>query len=117
MSEWRISNHPILGNLPEAGSVTIHVDGKPLRARAGDTVSSALLANGIRIHRYTRREHAPRGIFCGIGQCTDCMMVIDGQPNVRSCITRVTDGMRVETQQGSGHWGHEGSVNPEVSDG
>ncbi len=116
MSERRITAHPILGGLPDTSMVTIHVDGKALRAREGDTVSSALLANGIRIHRYTRRENAPRGIFCGIGQCTDCMMVIDGQPNVRSCITPVADGMQIETQQGNGRWERDRTATPEVSD-
>ena len=45
-----------------------------------------------------------RGIFCGIGQCTDCMMVVNGIPNVRTCITPVEDGMTVETQEGLGEW-------------
>ena len=47
----------------------------------------------------------PRGIFCGIGRCTDCVMTVDGQPNVRTCVTPVRAGMKVETQQGLGKWG------------
>ena len=34
-------------------------------------------------------------------------MIVDGQPNVRTCVTPVRDGMRVEFQDGRGAWGHE----------
>jgi aerobic-type carbon monoxide dehydrogenase small subunit (CoxS/CutS family) len=62
----------------------------------------ALKVNGIMIHRYTAKRHEPRGIFCDIGRCTDCVMVVDGQPNVRTCITPLRAGMKVETQYGAG---------------
>ena len=74
------------------------VDGHPVEAGEGDMIAAALLRAGIRINRYTSKCHAPRGIFCGIGQCTDCVMVVNGRRNVRTCITRVEDGMAVETQ-------------------
>lgn len=93
-----IHDHPILGVDEPAKTVTLLVDGQPLTAREGDMIAAALLRAGIRINRYTSKHHAPRGVFCGIGQCTDCVMVVDGQRNVRTCITRVADGMVVETQ-------------------
>ena len=65
-------------------------------------LGQALKAAGIQIHRYTKKEHTPRGIFCAIGRCTDCVMVVDGQPNVRTCITPLRAGMKVETQYGAG---------------
>lgn len=93
-----VKEHPILGTCDDETYVNITVDGKPLQVKAGSMIAPALLAEGIRVNRYTRKEHKPRGIFCGIGQCTDCVMVVNGQPNVRTCITRVEDGMVIETQ-------------------
>ncbi|MHB8947330.1 MAG: (2Fe-2S)-binding protein, partial [Bacillota bacterium] len=46
----------------------------------------------------------PRGLFCAIGRCTDCVMTVDGVPNVRTCVTPVREGLRVETQRGLGEW-------------
>ena len=98
----RIEEHPILGSLEESEMVTIYVDGKKLEARKGEMILSTLLANEIIINRYTRKKHEPRGLFCGIGQCTDCMMTVNGIPNVRTCITPVEDGMVIEVQDGLG---------------
>lgn len=97
----RIEHHPILST-PEAPVIHIIVDGKTLEAREGDTIAAALMANGIRTFRHTHRFHEPRGIFCGIGQCTDCIMEVDGQPNIKTCVTRARDGMVIRTQEGNG---------------
>ncbi|MDU6534003.1 MAG: (2Fe-2S)-binding protein, partial [Intestinibacter bartlettii] len=59
-----------------------------------------LMAAGIKSFRTTAKRNEPRGIFCAIGRCTDCMMVVDGIPNTRTCVTMVKDGMKVETQKG-----------------
>ncbi len=101
----RVMEHPILGSLDDVGYVTILVDGQPLQARKGEMILAALLADGRIINRYTAKRHEPRGLFCGIGQCTDCMMVVNGIPGIRTCITPVEEGMTVETQQGLGEWG------------
>lgn len=101
----RISNHPILGPLPEAREVWITVDGKRLQAREGEPILAALLAHGIHVQNVSRKKKAPRGLFCGIGRCTGCVMTVDGVPNVRTCITPVKDGMVIETQEGLGKWG------------
>ena len=61
---------------------------------------SVLMNAGIRVFRTTAKRHEPRGIFCAIGRCTDCMMIVDGIPNTRTCVTPVKDGMRVEKQEG-----------------
>jgi predicted molibdopterin-dependent oxidoreductase YjgC len=79
-------------------------DGEELEATPGQTVAAALLAAGRRVWRYTSRHGEPRGLFCGMGICFDCLVQIDGRPNVRACRTPVLPGMRVETQQGSGAW-------------
>ena len=63
-------------------------------------LGAALHAAGVMTHRYTAKQHKPRGIFCAIGRCTDCVMIVNGQPNVRTCITMLEDGMEVQTQYG-----------------
>ncbi|MEW5817029.1 MAG: (2Fe-2S)-binding protein [Spirochaetota bacterium] len=98
----RITNHPILGPAKERKQIEILVDGKRITAYAGESIAAALLANGFKVFKLTARFHSPRTIFCGIGKCTDCTMVVNGQPNVRTCITRVEAGMIVETQIGNG---------------
>lgn len=96
----RIIEHPILGKIEDKEMVTIEVDGKKIKAQKGEMIIAALIANGIRINRYTLKKKEPRGIFCGIGQCTDCVMVVNGRINVRTCITPVVDSMVIQTQQG-----------------
>ena len=98
----RVLDHPILGPAQPVEMVEITVDGKKLQARKGEVIAAVLMANGIKVHRHTARRHEPRGIYCGIGQCTDCVMVVNGKPNVRTCITPVEDGMVIETQEGYG---------------
>lgn len=93
-----IKKHPILGDAPAAREVTVLLDGVPIQVEEGQMIAAALLEKGIRVNRYTRKNHAARGIFCGIGQCTDCVMVVNGQRNVRTCITPVEEGMVIETQ-------------------
>lgn len=100
----RIVRHPILGDLPEAKQVTITVDGRPLAAREGEMIAAALTAAGISRLRTTSKQHDGRGIFCAIGRCTDCVMEVDGRPNVRTCVTPVAEGMVVNTQVGLGVW-------------
>ncbi len=78
------------------------VDGQPVEAYPGETIAAALLAAGRRIARRTARRGEPRGLFCGIGVCHDCRMVVDGEPNVRTCLTPARAGRVVETQQGLG---------------
>ncbi len=93
-----MKEHPILEMSQDAKMVRITVDGRPLMVREGQMIAAALLERGIRINRYTQKRREPRGIFCGIGQCTDCVMIVDGMPNVRTCITPVKEGMVIKTQ-------------------
>ena len=100
----RITDHPVLGPLPPARKVTIYCDGKKIIARGGETVASALVAEGILQFRRTEKRKEWRGIFCAIGRCTDCAMTVDSIPNIRTCITTVRENMRIETQKGLGVW-------------
>lgn len=103
----RVSKHPILGDDSRKRDAVIVVDGKRVTAIAGEPIAAALLAAGVRKFRVTQRFGSPRGLFCGIGRCTDCVMTVDGQPNVRTCVTPVRDGMVVTTQVGLGTWAEE----------
>lgn len=101
-STMRVLSHPILGDELRTETVTIEVDGKKIKAFKGEMIAACLMAYGIRKHRYTHRFHEPRGIYCGIGQCTDCVMEVNGIANVRTCITPVEEGMVIRTQNGIG---------------
>ena len=103
--EMRVLNHPILGSSGDKEMVEIRVDGRQLKAVRGEMIAATLMAHGIRTHRHTAKSGQPRGIYCGIGQCTDCVMVVNGKPNVRTCITPVEAGMVIETQEGYGKRG------------
>lgn len=100
----RIHRHPIV-EVPEGECLTFTCDGRQVKARPGEMIAAALIANGITAFRKTNRFHTPRGIFCGIGQCNDCVMIVDGVPNVRTCVTPVREGMVVRTQYGWGGFG------------
>lgn len=78
-------------------SVAIEVDGRTVKASAGDTVAAALLAAGITHFRSTPVTGASRGPYCMMGVCFDCLVTIDGAANRQSCLVTVRDGMRVVT--------------------
>ena len=100
METQRITEHTILG-VPEKGDlVTFTLDGKEMQGYEGEPIAAALRASGILKHRETAKLHKPRGIFCAIGRCTDCVRVVDGVPNTRTCITALKAGMKVQTQYG-----------------
>lgn len=77
-------------------------DGERFPAYRGETVAAALLAAGRRTLRTTHAAGDPRGVFCGMGVCFDCLVVIDGRPSQRACMTLVADGMWVQAQRGNG---------------
>ncbi|HLB97110.1 MAG TPA: (2Fe-2S)-binding protein [Acetobacteraceae bacterium] len=87
--------------LAETGALTVYFDGRPIAARAGDSVAAALLAGGIAVTRQTPVTGAARGPYCMMGACFDCLAVVDGRPSVQTCMTQVRDGMRVERQDGA----------------
>ena len=88
--------------LPDAGAATLAVtiDGKPARARAGDTVAATLLAAGVDHCRTTTVSGAPRAPYCMMGACFECLVTVDGVGNRQGCLIPVTDGRAIETQQG-----------------
>lgn len=96
----RIDTHPILDAFPKGKLVYFQLDGKTMEGYEGEPIAAALKAAGVMVHRHTSKMDRPRGIFCAIGRCTDCVMIVDGKPNTRTCITPLTEGMDVRTQYG-----------------
>lgn len=96
----RIVEHPILGAPSKGSRVVFTYDGVEMEGYEGEPIAMALKAAGVEVHRFTAKRHEPRGIFCAIGRCTDCVMVVDGKPNVRTCMTPLAAGMDVRTQDG-----------------
>ena len=73
-------------------------DGRACAAEAGDTVASALYRAGRRVFSRSFKYHRPRGLLCVAGRCPNCLVNVDGAPNVRACTTPVQPGMRVRHQ-------------------
>ena len=84
-------------------SDTFDFDGRPVPFRSGQTIGAALVAAGIHSWRTTRQHARPRGIFCGIGICYDCLLTVNGRPNRRACLELAASGLTVASQEGTGH--------------
>lgn len=91
----------VTGGVERGRELQIQVDGRPVAAYDGETIAAALTASGISTFRHDPGG-APRGLFCGMGICFECLMTVNGVPNVRTCVTPVEPGMRVETQREDG---------------
>lgn len=98
MTEFRIKSHPILDTNEEA-TVPFFWQSETLLARPDEMISSALMANGISIFSHHHVDGTAQGIFCANGQCSQCMVIADGLP-VKSCMTPVRAGMRLEPAEG-----------------
>ncbi|MEU1404124.1 (2Fe-2S)-binding protein [Streptomyces sp. NPDC005728] len=81
---------------------TVTFDGRPVGALPGQTVAAALWAAGVTSWRSTREAGRPRGVFCGIGVCFDCLVTVNGRPNQRACLVPVRPGDVIRTQEGTG---------------
>ena len=90
----------IQGRLPkgERGSkLQFYIDGDAHISYEGENVAAAMLANSKRKFRLSPKNKEPRGFYCGMGSCFECIVTIDGVANVRACMTQVKEGMKVET--------------------
>ena len=96
-TEHKLDNH----------AVRFVINDREIVACEGQTVAAALLAEGDCVLRRTPRRDEPRGLFCGMGVCFDCLMTINGRPNQQACLTVVAEGMRVDVQVGKGNWDGE----------
>lgn len=98
---YRPGRGPMAGR-PAVPAFTVSFDGGRLAAAPGQTVAAVLWAAGVRSWRTTSSAGTPRGLFCGIGACFDCLVTIDGEPNRRACLVPARLGMVVTTQRGVG---------------
>lgn len=78
-------------------------DGRHIAHRPGQTVGAALVEHDILAWRTTRHDARPRGLFCGIGVCFDCLVTVDGTPNQRACLVPADEVHEISPQAGSGH--------------
>ncbi len=97
----RIKGHPIL-EFNRGEKVTFTFDGKELEGYEGETIAAALHAAGVRVLSHSLKKHRPRGFYCAIGNCSSCIMEVNGEPNVRTCTEPLKEGMVVKTQKGKG---------------
>lgn len=88
---------PSLPAVQRGRQIQIQVDGKPIEAYEGETVATALLAAGIHTFQLSRKNKEPRGLYCGMGVCYECLVTIDGKHALQACLTQVAEGMQVET--------------------
>lgn len=80
---------------PETQEIRLWFNGETIGARSGDTIAASLIAHGHKVQSQAINGDR-RGLFCGMGICHDCLVVVDGNPATRSCMTKVQDGMKVE---------------------
>lgn len=81
---------------PES-TIAISVDGRPVTCRNGATIAAALIGAGETAWRETRRTGARRGLFCGIGVCFDCLVIVNGDGPVRACLVTARPGDKIST--------------------
>jgi len=99
--KMRLTSHPILEFEKKRGKkIKFTYNGREIECYENETIASALHAAGIRVLSKSSKLLRPRGFYCAIGKCASCIMTVDGVPNVRSCITLVREGMKVESQEG-----------------
>lgn len=79
-------------------TVRFTFEGRDVEARAGETIAAALIASGETTTRSSVVSGAPRGPFCMMGVCFECLVEIDGVPNRQACMIAVEPGMQVTRQ-------------------
>jgi predicted molibdopterin-dependent oxidoreductase YjgC len=97
----RIEDHPIV-EFKKGKIVCFTFDGQEMTGYEGETIAAALHAAGIRVLSHSPEHQRPRGFFCAIGNCSSCMMEVNGVPNVKVCVEPLAEGMVVRTQEGKG---------------
>lgn len=92
--------HSVVAAHPEP-TFEILFEERPIPVVPGQTIGAALVAAGIRSWRTTRVEGRPRGLFCGIGVCFDCLVTVNGTSSLRACLVEARPGDVVRA--GGGH--------------
>ena len=97
MSGLRIEEHPVL-KFERGEKISFFFNGEKLEAYPNETIAAALHAAGVRKLGESPQLHRPRGLFCAIGNCSSCFMIVDNKPNTRVCVVNVEQGMQVREQ-------------------
>ena len=97
MAELRLPA-PAGSELRRTEQIEFTFDGHRHSAVGGDTVASALTAEGIDVLSRSFKYHRPRGVLCATGSCPNCLVEVNGEPNVRACVTPVVPGAVVRSQ-------------------
>ncbi len=97
----RITDHPVL-TFKERKEIVFFFEGEKVIGYEGDTIASALHALGVLTLSTSIERKRPRGFYCAIGHCASCNMIVDGKPNVRTCITLLKENMDVKIQTDKG---------------
>ncbi len=97
----RIENHPIL-DFHKDTKISFIFNGEEVEGYKGETIAAALHAAGVKVLGRSLFLHRPRGFYCAIGNCSSCLMTVNGVANVKTCVTDLEEGMVVETQEGKG---------------
>lgn len=79
-------------------ALALTFDGAVLQGEVGQTIAGVLLANGITSWRTSSVDGRPRGLFCGIGICYDCILSVNAERDVRACQRRAVDGDVIRSQ-------------------
>jgi D-hydroxyproline dehydrogenase subunit gamma len=107
--------------LDRGDAFELRVDGERVPAYPGETIAAALMAAGRRALRHTALRGEPRGVYCAMGVCGECLMVVNGEPGVRACVTLAAPGMTVQRQRawtsgdGTGGRSPGGATNPRAA--
>lgn len=98
MPQNRIESHPII-NISKSPIIEFYWKDRLLQAKAGETIASALIANDIDIFGHHPKDGSPLGLFCANGQCSQCLVLVDGKP-LKACMTKAKQGMSVYPADG-----------------
>ena len=98
----RINSHPILDFAKERKKIFFTFNDEVVYGYVGDTIASALHALGIKQLSMSIKRKRPRGLYCAIGNCSSCHMIVNEEANVKTCITLLEEGMKVMLQTNLG---------------
>ena len=96
-SQYRLPPRPG-ESIDRTSPVEFEFDGRRVRGYKGDTIASALYADGTRVFSRSFKYHRPRGLLCCSGNCPNCLVTVDDEPNVRACTRPVEPGLKVHGQ-------------------
>src|SRR5690625_6138175 len=99
MKNNRILDHPVLGKIAEQTPITFTFDNKTFVGVQGDTIASALMADEVRKLRVQESADTTRGIYCNIGHCLECRVIVNKKSAIRACMTLIEEDIIVENSQ------------------